>query len=78
MNSGLSVGKLFPHLRSEPKRRGVFVDGAFGLVCDSGGEVGVDFEGNVDGGVWVTGQKADDFIGDLTQAHGGGQCGDLD
>lgn len=66
-----------PDFRLEPQRGGVLGDGAFDLVRGSGGELGVDFERDVQGCVGVAGEEGDDLFCDLDQVHLGGGWFDL-
>ena len=73
-----TISSLFPYLRLEAKAGCVFRDGSFDLVRCAAWEFRVDFDGDVQRGVGVAGEKSDDFFGDLNQSHFCGRSIDFD
>lgn len=76
-NAALSCRELLPDLCPEPQARRVLGNGTLDLIRDTIWELGVDFDCDVQIGVWVAGEDADDLLRDLDETHLGGRGVDL-
>ena len=76
-NAALSCRELLPDLCPEPKARCILGNGTLDLIRDTIWKLGVDFDRDVQIGVWVAGEDADDLLGDLDETHLGGRGVDL-